>query len=459
MNPAGIVVIVAGAAVAGGRLYLRRRRRSSGAPAGDSAGDPGSEAKGVVAAGTGGRGSAGAFGSLSGDMVLVAAREVHERVRAKAFRVVTLILLLVVAAAIVIPVLTKGKSSPTEVGVVGGVAPALQSAVRSAASSAGTSAHVASEQSLGAAKAELRSGRLDVVVVGTGAVYVKTAITASDSSTTAQFAQALAETLGVENAFRAAGVTPSQVARIVHARPVPLTSLERAPPAGHSTRTGSAILGIVLIFVMLNQYNTWTLIGVMEEKSSRVVEVLLATVKPLQLLGGKVLGIGIVALAQAIALLGVGFALAAAVGSDILTGTTPLVLLASLLWLVLGYAFYCWVYAGVGAMAERQDQIQTLAVPLSIPMIIGYIVALTGAAGSGGPSILVKVLAYLPPTAPFDMPALVGANAVSWWQFLLSALISVASTVVVARVAAGVYRKAVLRTGRRVRWSEVFARA
>ena len=60
------------------------------------------------------------------------------------------------------------------------------------------------------------------------------------------------------------------------------------------------MIGLVLVFVMLTQYLTWTLIGVMEEKSSRVVEVLLAAVRPVQLLAGKVLGIGLVALAQAI---------------------------------------------------------------------------------------------------------------------------------------------------------------
>ena len=96
---------------------------------------------------------------------------------------------------------------------------------------------------------------------------------------------------------------------------------------------------------MLQQYNTWILIGVMQEKSSRVVEVLLATVRPIQLLGGKVLGIGLVALGQATAIVGFALVVGAAVGSDLLKGTGPLVLASELLWLVLGYAFYCWVYA------------------------------------------------------------------------------------------------------------------
>jgi len=68
------------------------------------------------------------------------------------------------------------------------------------------------------------------------------------------------------------------------------------------------------------------------------------------------------------------------------------------------------------------------------------------------------VLAYLPLTAPFAMPVLVGLGAVSWWQFAASAVISLAGTVVVARVAAGVYQRAILQTGRRVRLREALAR-
>jgi ABC-2 type transport system permease protein len=189
------------------------------------------------------------------------------------------------------------------------------------------------------------------------------------------------------------------------------------------------VIGLILVFLMLTQYNTWILMGVMQEKASRVVEVLLATVRPIQLLGGKVLGIGLVAMGQAAVIVVFALVLAEAVGSDLLHGTAPLVLASELVWLFLGYAFYCWVYAAAGSMAERQDQVQTLALPLSLPIIVGYVLALTTAA-TGNPSVLFEVLAYLPPTAPFAM----------------------------ALVAAGVYRRAVLRSGQQVRVRELFSR-
>jgi ABC-2 type transport system permease protein len=235
-------------------------------------------------------------------------------------------------------------------------------------------------------------------------------------------------------------------------------SLQPGKANAKSAVRGTSVIGLILIFVMLTQYNTWMLIGVMEEKSSRVVEVLLAAVRPVQLLGGKVLGIGLVAFGQAALILAFALILGASVGSDLLKGSAPVVLVSTLFWLVLGYAFYSWVYAAAGSMAERQDQVQSLAFPLSLPIIVGYIVSLT-AVTSGTASTFIKVLAYVPLTAPFAMPVLVGFRDVAWWQFLASAVLSLAATVLVARAAAGIYRRAILRTGRRVRVLDVLSRA
>jgi ABC-2 type transport system permease protein len=228
-------------------------------------------------------------------------------------------------------------------------------------------------------------------------------------------------------------------------------------PSSKGTTQTTSIIGLVILFTMLTQYNTWILIGVMQEKSSRVVEVLLATVRPIQLLGGKVLGIGLVALAQATLIVGFALIVGAAVGSDLLHGSAPLVLVSQLLWLVLGYAFYCWVYAAGGSTAERQDQVQTLALPLSIPILLGYVFSIT-VVSSGHADLFYKILAYLPPTAPFCMPVLVGLNQVTWWQFLASVLITIAGTFGMAIFAARIYRRAVLRTGGRVRMRELIAR-
>ncbi len=415
------------------RLRLRRRGRGGASPLA------------ALRVRLGGRG-------VLGDTGLVAGREIRERLRGRVFRVVTVILFAVVAAAVVIPTLHTGSTKTYEVGVVGGPA-ALDAELHALATSVGLPVRLVHERDLGVARAALGAGGLDLVVDAGGRLVVPSPIAATDTSAPARYVRVVSSTLGAERAFQQAGLTPAQAATVAKAKPLPVESVH----PGKKTRTtaeATALLGVILIFIVLTQYLTWTLMGVMEEKASRVVEVLLATVRPVQLLAGKVVGIGTVALVQAVSLVVFALVLAKLVGSSLVQGGAPVVVAATLAWLVLGYAFYSWVYAAAGSLAERQDQVQSLALPLSAPLIFGYIVSLTGVS-TGNASLLVKVLAYLPPTAPFAMPTLVGFGDVAWWQFVASVAVSLACTVVLAQVAARVYRTAVLRTGGRVRLREL----
>jgi ABC-2 type transport system permease protein len=356
-----------------------------------------------------------------------------------------------VAAAIIIPVLSRGSATPERVGLVGAPTPQLRATVEGTAKRLGIEVRVSVEPSASAARTSLLGGHLDLALLSDRALVVHTAIEPTDTSATAQLAQALAQVLGIQAAYRAAGLSPEQIARVDTAEPVPILSLVSGT---RTPNVGTSVIGVILVFLMLTQYNTWILLGVMEEKSSRVVEVLLATVRPLQLLAGKVLGIGLVALGQASVIVGFALALAALVGSNLLHGSAPLEVASALAWLVLGYAFYSWVYAAAASMAERQDQVQSLALPLSLPILLGYVLSLT-VASTGNPSVFFKVLAFLPPTAPFAMPVLVGLDQVSALGFFASAAISVVCTVGVARLAGVVYRRAILRTGTRVRLRDV----
>jgi ABC-2 type transport system permease protein len=357
-----------------------------------------------------------------------------------------------VAAAVVIPTIHSGTTTRQKVGVVAG-GPSLDTELQRLAASVGLPVELVRETDLAAARAALGTGALNLVVDGDGRLYVENSISDTDTSTGARYVQAVATTLGAQQAFAQAGLTPGQAAAVARAKPWPIESIQPVKQKETTDET-TALLGIILIFIILTQYLTWTLMGVMEEKGSRVVEVLLATVRPIQLLAGKVVGIGAVALVQAVSLVVFALVLAKAVGSNLAHGAAPVVVGATLVWLILGYAFYSWLYAAAGSLGERQDQVQSLALPLSAPLIFGYIVSLTGVS-SGSASLLVKVLAYLPPTAPFAMPTLVGFGEATWWQFLLSVVLSIFATVLVALAAARVYRRAVLRTGGRVRLREV----
>jgi len=394
------------------------------------------------------------LGRLKSDVALVAAREIRERLRGRIFRVGTLLILAGVAAAIVIPTLDKGKPHPQRIGVVGGLAARLRATVVSSARTVGTTVDFVSADERTVYR-DLRSGCLDLGIVAGRELVVDKPIGPTDTSATAQLVLEISKDLGVAEALQAAHLSPAQSSELARAGPLPVHSLE--PGARKGAAHSASLIGLILVFLMLSQYNTWILMGVMEEKSSRVIEVLLAAVRPIQLLAGKVLGIGLVACFQASLIVAFALLVAKGVGSDLLHGTAPVVLVSTLAWLVLGYCFYCWVYAAAGSLAERQDQVQTLALPLSLPIIFGYVMSIT-AISSGNPSALFKVLAYLPPTAPFAMPVLVGLGAVSWWEFLASAVISVVCTLGVARLASVIYKRAILRTGARVKLRDVLGR-
>jgi ABC-2 type transport system permease protein len=392
---------------------------------------------------------------LPGDVGLVAARELRVRVRGRVFRTGTLLVLLIVAGAIVIPALLSNKANVERVGVADELSVPIRAAVLADGPATGTHVQLVAEPSGQAVSADLRAGRIDLAIVDGRQVVVAKATAASGTSTASSLTRAVARTVGTGGALQAAGLTPAQARDIAGARPLPVSSLEPGGPG--STQRSATFVGLLLLVFMLTQYNAWTLTGVLEEKSSRIVEVLLAAITPARLLAGKVLGIGLTAFVQAGLAVATAIALTKATHSGALAGITPEAVASTLTWLVLGYAFYSWVYAAAGSTADRQEQAQSLLLPLGLPVIFGYLTATTTIT-SGNPSVLFHVLAYLPPTAPFAMPVLVSLGDATWWQFALSAAVSVACTACVARGAIAVYRRSILQTGRRVSLRQLLTR-
>ncbi len=448
------LVVAAAVAVAIRALRSRGKTRRSATAAGtgtpDATGEPPSTR-------TAARARRRAGTRVRGPVALVAQREIRQRARSRLFQVGTLVIVAVIVIAIVVPVLRKGTQPHERVGVVGQLSGPLRTTVVAVGTAVGVQVALVAQPSEAAADADLKAGRVQLLIVDARKLVVNRAFSATDTSRSALLARTIASAVAVQAGLEASGIGAEQSAQLAHAPPLPITGLQPSK-ASRGTRTATAVYGLILMFVLLTQYGTWILLGVVEEKSSRVVEVLLSTVRPAQLLAGKVLGIGTMAIAQSAVLVATALGLAEAVGSDLVRGTTPLVVWSVVAWILLGYAFYCWVYAAAGSLAERQEHVQTLAFPLQLPILFGYIVSIT-ALSSATPSTLVRVLAYLPPTAPFGMTVLVALRAVTWWEFALSAVISLASTVAVAKVAATVYERAVLLTGRRIHIRDVLAHA
>jgi ABC-2 type transport system permease protein len=235
-----------------------------------------------------------------------------------------------------------------------------------------------------------------------------------------------------------------------------VNALGKPKPEAGDQVTG--FIGVIAIFIFFQTYGGWILVGVAEEKSSRIAEVLLAAVRPRQLVGGKILGIGLVGLTQALLVATSAIVASRVVGADVLSGAKAWGALAAVGWFILGFAFYGWAYAAAGSLVSRQSEAQAAGLPISIPLFAGYFVSLT-ALSSTDPSSLVKVMAYLPPTAPLCMPTLIANGGVAPWQVAAVVAGLVVSSWLMARIAGAVYANSILRTGKRIKWLEALRSA
>jgi ABC-2 type transport system permease protein len=237
------------------------------------------------------------------------------------------------------------------------------------------------------------------------------------------------------------------------------------PTHGTTEAVGRDMLAFgmtVLIFMMIILYGTWIAMSVVEEKSSRVMEVILNAATPFQLLTGKVLGVGAVALTQYVALLVTGavalFAQDAVAG--IILGTTgatavpegltlPLLLLFGL-YGVLGFLVYATLYAAAGSLVSRQEDVNSAVMPMTLVSSAGYLVAVYASIGvldmrAGW----VTALSQVPFLSPFMMLGRITNGQVTLPEVLLSIVLLVACIVATLWVAARIYRVGVLLYGQR----------
>jgi ABC-2 type transport system permease protein len=201
------------------------------------------------------------------------------------------------------------------------------------------------------------------------------------------------------------------------------------------------------------------LLGVLEEKSNRVAEVVLSRVRPIELLAGKVIGIGLLGLAQLLVLAAAAAALVSMIDLADLPNLSEVglsVILGVVGWYVLGYAFYAVLYAAAGSLVSRQEDVQGVA---WIPMILLVPAYLLAFVASQTPDLpIIKIGSMLPALAPLVMPTRYAAGDVALWEVGLAILVTVASTYLVILFAARVYRGGILRT-RRTKLRDAYRRA
>lgn len=371
---------------------------------------------------------------------IVARREFVERARDRGFQVSTAITLLLLVGVIVV---SAAFNRPTsfDLVVVGAGSEVLGEEVRVAADALGFEVKVLALPDRAEAERAVDAGDADAALVNGDAIVVRD----EPPEQLVGLIQAISLRERSRQALVAAGLSDDQVDAALLQRPLPVEALEPVD-ARRSESATVAFVGVLLLYGQLFAYGYWVAAGVVEEKSSRVVEVLLATLRPSHLLRGKILGIGLLGLLQLLLIGLVGLFASNAVGSlEFPTGAIATMGVV-LVWFVLGFFFYAGLFAVAGSIVTRQEDLQTTMTPLTILIIASFIIGLSA---TGDPdSTLAVVASLLPFSSPLVMPTRIVLGDAAPWEVVASLAISVVSTAALIPIATKVYSRALLRPGR-----------
>lgn len=347
-------------------------------------------------------------------VMLIAGREIRMRFRSKAFLISTAVLMLAVLASVVLGSIFGAQSETTKVAVVAGASAVVEG------NDALEPVEASDEDE---AERMLRAGEVDAIV-----------------------APAASDPLGI--VVIALDAPPTDVVRALSVSP----SVELLDPA--ATDPGLAYLvafGFGLVFFMSAlTFGTTISQSVVEEKQTRVVEILLSTVSARALLTGKVIGNSVMAFAQIVAI-----AVLATLGL-ILTGQRVLIggLGTSVVWFIvffaIGFVMLAALFAATSAMVSRSEDIGSVTTPVTMLVMIPYFLVIFF---NDDPTVL-AIMSYVPFSAPVGMPMRVFLGEAQWWEPLVSLVILLATTALAVWVGERIYRNSLLKTGARVKLAE-----
>jgi ABC-2 type transport system permease protein len=392
--------------------------------------------------------SSGAFHTF----YLIARREYLTRVRSRFFLIGTVVLMVLLAGYIVLQALVINRATTTvKVGFVGG-SQALAQPLKAAGAADKVTVETHVVQDLPSGETQVRDGKLDVLVSGdltAPVVEVKEQLAPAVAAALIGLAQQTA----LNQALVDSGVDPRAIESKVGNARIHLVTLD--PNAAQ--RTQRQVIGIfvaALLYVSLFVYGQLVAAGVVEEKANRIIEILLSTVRPRQLLFGKVVGVGLVGLTQLVVLAAV--ALIATTATQAIT--VPVVgftaVAGGLLWFVLGFVIYALIYAAGGSMVSRQEDIGAVTTPITMLIVGTYLAFFWVIANPDNP--VAVALSIIPPFSPVLMPARMATGDAQAWQVAVAIVLALAAIAGLNALAARIYSNSVLRIGTRVKFIEAW---
>jgi ABC-2 type transport system permease protein len=395
--------------------------------------------------------------SRARSILLVARRELFERGRSRGFIFSVLFTTTIIIGSFVVPVVIFGDEGPTQVGLVEPAPEQLEAAVETTADLLDQDVAIVTFQDRQAGETALRSDQIAALVIvpadlsNSGELAFKES---PDPTIQGVVSSAIAG-LRVNAALEAEGVDPTT---FVEAQSPPTIRALEPPEEGSDARFLLANIGAVLILVGVFSFGFTVLTGVVEEKQSRVMEVVLSTVLPRDLLMGKVLGIGILGLVQ----LGV-FVIAAFIAASLtrefdLPATTPGAIVQLVVWFSLGYTLYSTALGVLGALASRMEEASNASTPITLIAMISYFVAIFAVIND--PSGIVAIVAsFIPFSAPMVVPMRAALGAITPIEIAISAAITIVAIWVLFVVGGRVYSGAALQTAGRIKLRDAWRSA
>ncbi len=382
---------------------------------------------------------------------LIARREFLTRVRSRFFLIGTLVLMLLLAGYIVLQALVISRAVTTvKVGFAGDSQALAQPLKASSTDSLKIETNLVADVRKG--EDQVRAGTLDALVSGDPAAS-DVAVKDQLNPTVAATLVGLVKQVALNRALSASGADPSAIEAKVASATIHLQFVD--PNAAQ--RTQREVVGIfvaVLLYVALLAYGQLVAAGVVEEKANRIIEILLSTVRPRQLLFGKVVGIGLVGFAQLL-LLG-AVAIVAVTRTQVISvpavGVTAVA--GGLLWFVLGFTFFALIFAAGGSMVSRQEDLAAVTMPITVVIVGTYLAFFWVVANPENP--LAVLLSVIPLFAPILMPARMATGDAQAWQVLLAVVLTLAAIAGMNALAARIYSNSVLRIGSRVKILEAW---
>ena len=244
--------------------------------------------------------------------------------------------------------------------------------------------------------------------------------------------------------------------RILDPQPLKLSTLEPVDP-DEDAKAGLTFFIVLILYGQLLTYGYWVAAGVVEEKASRVVEVVLSTIRPSHLLAGKVIGLGLLGLGNLLLIGAIGLGTAAATGALDVDGTVLGAVALALVWFVVGYAFYACAFACAGALVPRQEDLQSTMTPLTLMILISFFLAFAVLSAPDG--TLAHITAFIPMTAPMTMPPRIVTGDAAAWEIVASFLVTIAGAALLIPLAARIYAGGILRTGSALKLREAWRAA